>query len=428
MSPEECGYVWRFMRLENPDELHAGDLRHVVLVIKLPDNAAAGTYTSTLHLLSGETEFAAIPVTLTVPSFHLAEPEKQVGFYHYQRVKAAAGGAILPDDALRRDYRAMRELGATQAVVCDLHINPNAPDPWAEVHAGVRLQKEAGLGPLYFTWIHHTWAGWLTSEKDAERARFKELIDGLAKVEDELGLPRNSIAVAFSDEVQRWEQSALNWIVWAKRFKELTPRPVYSTVYLKEGGKEKAVFEDIMQLTDIACFNGTPGDWDAHRAVLDKNHGVVWFYPNSIKNTLYTREANGYYLWGSPFQAAIPWTFYYSPSGDYFDNLDGDTTVFCYMAPHPDKPGEMIPALLGEAYREGHDDLRYLATLDAAITKAVAAKGETETVKVARALLAAYTGKSGIPRTYGSPVTTQPEDFLARRAAIVQADERLSRE
>jgi hypothetical protein len=428
VSPEESSYMWRFMRLENPEKLQPGDLRHVVLTMKLPGDAAAGTYTSALRLFSGETELAAIPVTLTVPSFRLVEPKKQVGFYHWQRLKGYSSGAVMSDDAMRRDYRSMRELGATQLVAADQYINPNAADPWAELRRGIRLQKEAGFGPYYITFIPHAWAAWLTSVKEKERTRFKQLIDGLDKVEDDLGLPRNSIVITFGDEIQRHEKHALNWVKWAQSFKNISSRKNYMTTVLKDEGKAGELFNSIMSVLDISCFNGTPDNWEKHRAVLKKTGAIGWYYPNSISNTLYARIANGYYLWGSPFSTSMPWCFYCSPTGEFFNSLENEAPVFCYMIPHPEKPADMIPALLGDAYREGYDDLRYLATLEYAINQAAAAKGETAEVNNARALLAEYTGKSQLPRTYSYPVDTlTPEDLLLRRAAIVKCVEALNK-
>ena len=197
------------------------------------------------------------------------------------------------------------------------------------------------------------------------------------------------------------------------------------TVQLDHEGTAKDIFTSIMEQTDIACFNGSPTNWAAHQASLAKNGTIGWFYPNSLTNTLFTRISNGYYLWGSPFQVSMPWCFYYCPSGDFFDNLNGSLPVWAYAAPHPDKPGEMIPALLAEAYREGYDDLRYIATLDAAINAAAARDG-SPAVTAARTLLASYTGSSSIPRTYSTPITQPtPEDLRLRRLAIVTVVEAL---
>jgi hypothetical protein len=65
----------------------------------------------------------------------------------------------------------------------------------------------------------------------------------------------------------------------------------------------------------------------------------------------------------------VPW-MYYSFKGNPFDATDGPRLRggdFAYAAPHPDDPAQMVPTRHWEAFREGVDDMRYLATLEGLI-------------------------------------------------------------
>jgi hypothetical protein len=419
---EESSYVWRYLRLDSPDALFPGDLRHVVATIKLPEDARPGTYSGTLRLLSAEKELAAVPVSLTVPSFRLVKPEKQVGFYHYTK----ANGKPLTDEELRRDYRHMKELGASQVMLSDVNFQPAAKDPYAEIKRQIRLQKDAGMGPVYFVSPYPEPGSQLLSDKSADREKFEALVKGLDGVEKELGLAPGQIVLAFGDEIQRWRAHALRWIEWSKRLKAFSARKNYMTVSVPEIPEQQELYDKILPHLDIACYNGTPKQWDVIAADRKKHGLEAWFYPNSVHDTMYARIANGYYLWGSPFHAAVPWTFYYETKGEYFDSLKSDFTIYAYMAPDPAHPDAMIPALMGEAYREGYDDLRYLATLAEAIGKTPADQRAGEAFTSAQSLLARLSARPEMSRTHGAPSVYTPQELIGRRKEIVRAIDALA--
>ena len=74
----------------------------------------------------------------------------------------------------------------------------------------------------------------------------------------------------------------------------------------------------------------------------------------------------GYGFWCSGFVALIPW-IYSSTTSDPLNYLTGSTMDFL-VRHEPD--GTPMPVILWEAFREGHDDYRYLYTLEQLIARA----------------------------------------------------------
>lgn len=85
-----------------------------------------------------------------------------------------------------------------------------------------------------------------------------------------------------------------------------------------------------------------------------------------------SRLSFGYFFYRSPFTHQYPWTFEYI-NGDPFDDLDTGISDWTYVYPDPDNNWDPnLPAIKLEGVREGIDDLRYIATLVKAISRAPA--------------------------------------------------------
>ncbi len=418
---EESSVVWRFLDPAAPKSVAAGDMRHIVATIQVPEKAAPGQYAGTLHILSGDRKLATLPVSLKVPPLHLAQPDKYVGFYHYTKVN----GKPLSDEELLRDYRHMRDLGATQVVPADVNFLPGQADPYAEIKRHIRLQIQAGMGPFYHVYPYPNPGQQLVSKDPTQQTAIKELIKGLDGVEKELGLKPGQIMISFGDEVQAHGQIFENWAEWSTRLKTLTDRPNYMSVTNTERADDRERYLRMLPLLDIANFNGTPHDWERIGAELKKHNITGWFYPNTVHDTMYARIANGYFLWPSPFAASVPWTFYYEPKGNYFDSLTSEFTIFAYKVPDPDRPGEMLTTLMGEAYRAGYDDLRYLTTLEKALKKVPPEKRETDAFRKATTLLESFRKRPEISRVHGDSMPYSADELNQRRRQIAGAIEAL---
>ncbi|PJE70208.1 hypothetical protein COU97_00965, partial [Candidatus Shapirobacteria bacterium CG10_big_fil_rev_8_21_14_0_10_48_15] len=107
-----------------------------------------------------------------------------------------------------------------------------------------------------------------------------------------------------------------------------------------------------------------------------------WFYANSTNRgneTEFARRTFGFWFYKVPFTHQYPWAYRYYTL-DPFDDTDGSWGDFVYIYPdEADDWSPSLPALKWEGMREGVDDLRYLATLEAAISAAPASLAAKKT-------------------------------------------------
>ena len=120
----------------------------------------------------------------------------------------------------------------------------------------------------------------------------------------------------------------------------------------------------------INAWCSQPYDVPYQQAVSGKFE--YWSYPNhnagERKNRLIMmkggRMTYGYGFWRSGYTVLIPWHWRWVISDNQFNYFD--RVAPCGM--RMDENGEIVPAIYWECFREGYDDLRYLYTLEQAIT------------------------------------------------------------
>lgn len=112
--------------------------------------------------------------------------------------------------------------------------------------------------------------------------------------------------------------------------------------------------------------------FDDMAELLAASGDEAWIYHNmrgAFFEAEWNRIINGIWMWQSPITVHAPWK-YYAVGGDPFDDTDAARFDFVYAVPMPDNPTELISTLHYEAFREGIDDMRYIATLEDAIARA----------------------------------------------------------
>ena len=400
---EDAVFSWRFLWPEAPAAVTKGQLRQLVVTVRVPEQTTPGTYRGELVLSGADGDVGHLPVTLRVAGFKLELPAKRVGSYYR--------GHSLSEEQARVELTDIREHGGSvlvwhEAVRANKGEDGNVAYDVEGIRRAVALQRQHGLGPPYTVSPSPRRCAALAGLKvrmepefaeevlasDEFRSIYAGAIAALRELETEMGA--GEFVYTWMDEVMgrgRFEP----FVAFAKITRELCKNRIYITYHIRDW--EKA--QELDPWVDIRGYHGHTIDWwlgEGHtfeelKTDIEKSGDVAWNYYN-IREIAVTSEwvrlCNGYWLWRSPLMGHTPWT-YYSFGGSAFDDLDSDGHDFAYAAPHPTKP-EMVSTLEWECFREGYDDLRYLTTLESALAEAERTAPGAPAVKRARALREGY--------------------------------------
>ena len=434
---EDAVFRWRFLWREPPPRIETDHLRHLVLTVGIPEDTAPGLYQGQLVLRSKDRVISTLPVELTVVDVHLVTPEKRVGCYYR--------GHRTSDDQIRIELEDIRQHGGS-VLVWHAGLGYARDEDGTvsydtrTIRRVVRLQQQFGIGPPFLVGTNPHHASRLAgirvqmtpehAQEMLESSEFRRIytggLDVLADLEDELGA--GEFLYTWMDEVigrGRFEP----WSAIAQITREHAPNRIYITLH----NRVQESVDAADPYVDVRGYHGHTLDWwigeghtfDDLKAELERAGDEGWTYYN-IRDVSVTPEwvrlCNGYWLWRSPIEAHTPW-IYYAFSNSAFDDMDDDRHDFAYAAPHPSK-SEMVSSLEWECFREGYDDLRYLATLEAAVTQAEEIAPDHPSVKTAQDLLQTYWDTD--PRVPIQVEALRAEDYHRRREAMVRAIEELN--
>lgn len=387
LPPERSTVVSRFLLPYQDVDVPAGTFREYHLIVHVPDDAAPGKYTGHVRLTPSGREAIELPVVFEVLPFRLRPLEKR-GYGVYYRFPAAEDDWSRVDVELA-DIRAhgsnmlKSNLGVEYEIV-DGKVEPSLA---ALEHGLTVLRKHGFHGPLpVHTGCEHAarLLGYNPVEDysdESARERFfgvvKRAMEAIVALSAEYPefelLPTHMDEVFGRDRLQRY-------IRLTEAVRQVPSLRVYITLHNDPKRDVQEMMRQCDPYVDVRCYNGHCMDswiraghtFDDLARQLDQSGDEAWLYHNirgSFFPAEWTRLVNGYYMWTSPLKVHVPW-MYYSFKGNPFDATDGPRLRggdFAYAAPHPADPTEMVPTRHWEGFREGIDDMRYLATLEALI-------------------------------------------------------------
>ena len=218
--------------------------------------------------------------------------------------------------------------------------------------------------------------------------------------------------------------------------KSVMPKVKTYQTYALSGGSCRPFKEttDLNALIDIRsyCINygelwTDPDTFYEHvRRVKAQGKAKVWCYYNTAAmrrfHTEEERLANGFWFWRSPFEVHIPCEsqiFFGNPYVDNDSGPHGDSMTLFYPSRIDGSP---VPTVTLEAYREGVDDMRYVATLEAAIAQCKAKAVKAAEVAKAEKLLIDLAAKLDSLRTLPKMAEAlEPSDYDGIRRQIAEA-------
>jgi len=387
LPPEKSTVVSRFLVHRPSIDVQAGTFQQIHVTIHVPEAAKPGIYKGALKLSSEGRRPSEIPLSLEVLPFKLKPLErKRYGMYY-----RLASNLDAPEK-LALELKDLREHGAstlypgigiTYEKVED-KVRPN----YDLVRNGLAAMKKFGFSgevPIGTGFNHlarllgHSDVGHgeggesLDGDEEFMKAA-KEALEGLLEVQKEF--PEFEILVTHMDEVLGRGRLPL-YIRLTRAARQVPDFRVYITMHNKPAEVVEELTREIDPYVDVRCYNGHCMDewlqaghtFDELAEQLRKTGDEAWIYYNirgSFFLAQWMRIVNGLYMWLGPFKVHCPW-MYHSYQGDPFDDTDGPRLRghdFAYAVPDPADGKTPVPTRHWEAYREGVDDMRYIAMLE----------------------------------------------------------------
>ena len=321
-----------------PFDVPMGSAKQCWVTVHVPAGTKAGDYRGMIRVAPAEGATVSIPLELRVLPFELDEPKIICSIYYRARL-----GATMPkctsesktEEQLLAEFKDMLAHGVTNPTVYQ------RPGPSLERY--FQLRRKAGMhgGPLLF--LGGSWGS------------------GGGGVQATVALARKH---GFTD-VYFYGQDE-------RKGDELRAQREWHRQVHRAGGKVfvagyRDSYEVVGDLQDLLIFAGKP-DVAMGRAYHAMGH-LIGSYGNpqgGVEEPETYRRNFGLGVWKAGYDCSCTYAYQHS-FGHEWDDFDNVTYRDHTMA-YPTVNG-VIPTLQWEGYREGYDDLRYLATLENLIEK-----------------------------------------------------------
>lgn len=354
-----------------PLAIPARTLKQFWLTVHVPAGTPAGTYTGQVTVTADGVAPERLPLQLTVLPFLLAEPVLEYSIY-YRGVLSPAGGSISSEGKSEEQYAAeMRDLVAHGVT------NPTIYQGYDEklLARAFELREAAGMTGKPVMSLGISTGAPRTPEALADLkqrvAQWREFVTRRGYP----GLYVYGIDEASGDALKA-ERDAFTAVHEAGA-------KVYVACY-------KDYFPLVGDLLDLPVWSGRPVPEEARKA-----HSVghrIFNYGNpqcGVEEPETYRRNFGLALWQAGYDGAMDYAYQHSFGHEWndFDNASYRDHTMAYPAVNG-----IIGTIQWEGFREGVDDVRYLATLLQAVQAAKTAGGDK-----AKRAAAAEAWLAGVP-------------------------------
>ena len=329
-----------------PVDLAGGTARQFWLTVHVPNGTPAGDYAGSVTVTPAGGAAVSLPLRLRVLPFALVEP-KQICSIYYRGVlradKPACTSEKKTEEQMLAEFRDMVAHGVTNPTVYQAPVGKAPPYDFTLLQRVFDLRRQAGMvgGPLLILGVG---AG-------APPELLKATTD-LAK--------KNGFSDVYFYAADEASADALR-----------AERAQFAQVHAAGGKVFVAGYDDSFEivgdLLDMPVFAGAP---DPVMAAAYHSVGArILSYANpqgGVEEPETYRRNFGLAMWKAGFDGACTYAYQHS-FGHAWDDYD-DTVYRDHNMAYPTVNG-VIPTVQWEGYREGYDDLRYLATLEELIAQ-----------------------------------------------------------
>ncbi len=386
-KPTTFSVISRFLMPNRDFWLPAGNFKEMQVIVHVPDDAPAGQYTGTVTVGGDPFSFGLNVEVLALELTPLKD--RRYGMYYVFTDMMDRPEALEAElaDMEAHGCTTMKPAAGVQFEKADDGTITWRLDDIRALLEGLRRHGCFGSLPVYdridrlgiimgHRGIGKDGTGEPLAEQEDLLAICRDAFFELKSLNAEY--PEFELVLTHMDEVFNRDRMA-RYIDIAEVVRKTTDMRIYITHHTQPGSWEKYMAQADPYI-DVRSMNGHSletwlhdgNSFDDMAALLEESGDEAWIYHNmrgAFFEAEWNRIINGIWMWQSPITVHAPWK-YYSIGGDPFDDTDADHFDFVYAVPMPGNPTELISTLHYEAFREGIDDMRYIATLEDAITRA----------------------------------------------------------
>ena len=370
-----------------PVAVPANTSKQFWLTVKVPEGAAAGTYSSKVTVSPANARAAEIELKVTVLPFTLRKPEKVYSVYYYGPTMFYYGSGRQGRLAELEDMRAHGMNSASMyTYYYDTRVRKNAQGTWevdlAPLKEALDLRVKAGLtAPTVFslssyicrdTAFRRLWtadAG-MTAENEA---KLTQVIRQLEKFVKDNRYPQ--LLYYGVDEPT------------GPRLARCTR--IFDVIHRAGGKTTTAVYDDQLGNIDVPIYALPMANRLYENPELPrKPHEMELHYWHPLENPSVDRFRYGFLTWFAGLDGASSYAYRHVFQSDnpYYDESKGPVNPKQnrnMMYTYPSRTGP-VPTIQWEAVREGIDDVRYLTTLAHWVDKCEDATGNEAVARAKR--------------------------------------------
>lgn len=382
-----------------PVTMAAGTTRQFYLLVKVPDEAAAGSYEGTVTGRARNGTAVTWNLTLEVLPFALEPtPNAYSAFYRsylrdeeYKKKEGIHSWYKTPAQ-MEAELVNMAEHGFNTLNLYDGWAGRRRPYPqpapdngwdFSELDVRLAMAKRAGLTRSPFTWLGHGIVfGPAPSDPTAPQS-----------VEEVIGFINQYVPAATRFcRSKGYPLPAFFGPDEASGERLIALKPEYEAINKAGGIATSACYSDYFSALGTAMtlpilFGGvtSPSTEKIVRATQAAGH-EVWIYntpcTDMVSSPSLYRRRYGLSLWRNGENGAAPWE--YSGMTSYLFNYEQPLYAFAF----PTWSGKPIDTIIYEAHREGIYDTRYMATLEKYLKQARQARADPRLVSAVEEWLA----------------------------------------
>ena len=389
-----------FIEDMHPVEVEASTSRWFWFTVRVPEDAAAGTYRATITITSGGGQ-AQVPVELEVLPIELLRPEGIAwGMYDYMHRTYSDA-----PDAIEEKFLDQRAHGMTSVGLCGPHgVETEMIDGKVVMHWTGETFLERAMN-AYVTAGFPEPIQWLMA---SDTSRFAQRFG-------EIGSPEYAAAyrgvieqVLAKADQEGWPEIIFQPVDEAFEHRPRFERMMVEMKILKNMGVQVEAdgmnghpegLEEALPYMDYLNFHDGPflrrgtydaAAWQQFRSRMDALGKTIWFYNVEIASHRpeNARFSQGYHLWNTGAQGAFTWSYRSVIDDPYGPNRERKFIFMHRFPPMGDETGG--PSIGFEALREGIDDYHYLHTWDVLCEQALAGgtDAQRDLVRTSRAWIA----------------------------------------